>query len=347
MDQAVVACPRCGRELGLAPMPQPSSAALCPTCQTPFTISTPVERLISGQHAENTMMRPPSEIIAPNEASRSERPIPLLTRRLLRPSPTIAALSQLRVVLPSTLAYLVLLGLLGIWCAHEPVINLLLVVFGFWGPLLAGPLIIALAQLNGRSWTFRTFFAGLAWYVPLYWLQLQTLFVALPCLILPMGLLRGIVPLPLEVLFTDGVTRLVLGSLGMCAYFTRLLFALPLLLERNCRVYYAIRDSWTLTRGHFWNLFAFVLSVVLINVGCALIHPAVLLAALPVTYLLWAACYLDYTRQLGHAPNRVGVGKEGDAEEGEENVNSQAEDRITVAQDEVKDDRLKSPAGPF
>jgi hypothetical protein len=73
---------------------------------------------------------------------------------------------------------------------------------------------------------------------------------------------------------------------------------LPLMLDRIDNFYDAIHDSCALTRGHFRELFWKIALLILVNLGAAFLHPALLLLTLPGTFLIWAAAYLDSMRQL-------------------------------------------------
>lgn len=149
--------------------------------------------------------------------------------------------------------------------------------------LQAGPMVVALAQLKGRSWKFSTFFHGFKIFgqaLGLAWLQ----GVAIAGAMLP-GIIAAIVSVFLDANGNFGqpfssalgiglaVACLVAGVAAGTYVGVRLTtFALPLVIDRNFGVTEALRGSWRLTAGgRVFGLILFQVILFGITVGPMLV----------------------------------------------------------------------------
>lgn len=155
---------------------------------------------------------------------------------------------------------------------------------------------MALAQLDGRPWTFGDFFGGFQKYGSL--LVYTLLLVA--C-ILPVYALMAI-PVVLVVIGSkdDNVGMYVAAGVTavpvivLLAYIAVRVgtFGVPLILDRDCDGLEALKGSWRLTRGHVLDfILVHIVMAALMLAGVALLCVGFLFV-LPFMQLAWAAGYL-------------------------------------------------------
>jgi hypothetical protein len=160
-------------------------------------------------------------------------------------------------------------------------------------PLQAGFVIVALAQLQGRRWTFNDFFGGFQRWGTLLGNSI------LVGLILVAAAIPAVIAVVVAANADDDGTRAVaigcavLASLPVIYLSVRVsTFCVPLIIDRDCNATEAIQGSWALTRGHFWGLFGIALLLGLINLGGLLALLVGFLFTFPLTVLVSAAGYL-------------------------------------------------------
>jgi hypothetical protein len=163
--------------------------------------------------------------------------------------------------------------------------------------LSAGFVVVALAELKRRKWSFSDFFAGFR--RPLPYLGLALLIALAGGMVLGPALLLGSfllsagavrVSLALTLL---GAATLAAGHLA-CFYVVvrSCFFAMPLMADRGFGPIEALVGSWTLSRGHVLALLAISLLFALINAGGAVLLGIGLLFTLPLVVLTWTSGYL-------------------------------------------------------
>jgi uncharacterized membrane protein len=171
-------------------------------------------------------------------------------------------------------------------------------------PLQAGMIIVCLAQLKGKPWTFGDFFGGFnKWGQVIALAILQGLIIG--AAIVPgviAGIIAGVVmynamgnprggPPPEAFL---AAAPFVLFSLLLAMYLgVRLsFFAVPLLFDRNFGPIEAMTGSWKLSRGHTLGLIGVALLMGLINIAGLFLCGFGILLAIPYTTLATTAGYL-------------------------------------------------------
>jgi hypothetical protein len=127
-------------------------------------------------------------------------------------------------------------------------------------PLQAGPVIVALYQLQQRSWTFNDFFSGFNWWGPIWVVSFLSGLVSVA------SMAPGGVAILIgrefreEEMVVIGFAIMVLGYLAVLYFlFRATLFAIPLIVDRRCGAIDAMRGSWRLTSGHFLGWFGVAL----------------------------------------------------------------------------------------
>src|SRR5262249_50731847 len=141
-------------------------------------------------------------------------------------------------------------------------------------PLEAGLVIVSLAQLKGRNWSFGDFFSGFNWFGPIALKELVAVimqFVAIfPVIFLFIALaigMRGqnnLAPAAVAIMVGCGlIFWLILGYFALRIF----LFYVPLVIDRSCSTIEAFQGSWRLTAGHFWGWFGTLLLLGLAQIG--------------------------------------------------------------------------------
>jgi hypothetical protein len=186
-------------------------------------------------------------------------------------------------------------------------------VVGFVNPALnAGYVIVPLAQLKGRRWSFADFFSGFNWYASLlgnFWL---TVAIMLVCM-LPALITAGIVAVLVATtrnsdLFLIAIIVAVINYLAAIYVLLRTTcFGVQLIVDRDCGAVEAIKGSWMLSAGHFWGLLGVALLLGLMMLGGALACGIGMLFVAPLVVMSWNAGYLIIT---GNEPPRRSQGRD-------------------------------------
>jgi hypothetical protein len=191
-----------------------------------------------------------------------------------------------------------MIGYLLIYLAINIVLELIPIVGPLVGifldpPLLAGFVIVSLAQLKGRPWTFGDFFGGFHWYGQLLGNVLLVLVMTLGML-LPGAIVLGIAGAT-ESEPVIAVAALV-AFVNLCAaiyVLTRATcFCTPLIIDRGFGPVEAIKGSWIISRGHFWGLFGVQMLFVAMSLGGILLCGVGILFVAPFVVLAEIAGYL-------------------------------------------------------
>jgi hypothetical protein len=151
-------------------------------------------------------------------------------------------------------------------------------------PLEAGFVIVSLAELKGRNWSFGDFFSGFNWFGPIALVQLLIVVAAL-AIAIPAGVIAAIFMIGMQRQNNPAaVAAIVVGAILLLAlimaYFAiRLtLFSTPLIVDRNCGPIEAMQGSWRLTAGHFWGWFGVLFLLGLAQMGPMMPGLALLIA---------------------------------------------------------------------
>lgn len=169
------------------------------------------------------------------------------------------------------------------------IINLLVSV-----PLNAGFIIVALAQLKGKRWSFGDFFGGFQKFGDLLLYALLTVccFVGACLSLIPVGII-AIATQDSPVLILAVVILAVPAFLFIGYIVIRTsTFGTMLILDRNCNCLEALQGNWRMTRGHCLGLLVVYFLLGLINLGGVLLCLVGVLFTLPLTTLVPVAGYL-------------------------------------------------------
>jgi hypothetical protein len=153
--------------------------------------------------------------------------------------------------------------------------------------LNAGFVIVALAQLQGRPWTFNDFFNGFQYLGALFINGLMVGFLviltAIPAIVAGFVAAGAQEDDPARIL---GIVVAVLASLPVIYVAIRIgSFGSWLIIDRGCDGAEALQGSWILTRGHFWELLGVAVVLGLINLGGLLLLFVGFLFTYPLTVL--------------------------------------------------------------
>jgi hypothetical protein len=147
-------------------------------------------------------------------------------------------------------------------------------------PLQAGFIIVSLAQLKGRSWSFGDFFSGFNWFANIWVANFLSGLAAVACVIPGVIMLLIAIAGRNPALIVIGVVTMIVSAFGAFYVVIRLsLFANALIVDRNCSSIEALQGSWRLTDGHFWGWFGVMLLIGLMSFGALIPGYALIIIA--------------------------------------------------------------------
>jgi hypothetical protein len=201
-------------------------------------------------------------------------------------------------VLGPMIGYMVVLFLIAIALNFLWIFGLL-IRLAIQPPLMAGFTIVALMELKGRRWTFGDFFSGFNWFGAIW---VGTFFfpmlMAAGCVLPGAVMLLAVADSRNDALIYASIGVLIVGYLAAIYLMIRTtMFAIPLIVDRNCGPIEAIKGSWRLTEGHFWGWLGVSILMGLINIGGALLCCVGLLFSWPFTVLALTSAYLTVVNQ--------------------------------------------------
>jgi hypothetical protein len=209
------------------------------------------------------------------------------------------------------LPVLIVMGAIQLIPILGPLLNTVITAAVF-SPLAAGPIIVTLAQYQGREWTFADFFGGFRYWTPLFVNGLIINLIGFACA-LPaeaLNLAAGNHPTnELLDLFSGRAGRnpaqadaaltalaglcQIMGSLVVMVVTIRhFLFCQCLIVDRGCSATEAIHGSTALARGHFWGWLGTMIVVGFIGGIGVLACGFGLLFTIPYSWLLTTSGYL-------------------------------------------------------
>lgn len=162
-------------------------------------------------------------------------------------------------------------------------------------PLVAGFVVVALAQLKGKDWSFGDFFSGFQWYGPLLANNLLGGLLTLACFLPTIG---AFVAVALgggknDVLMLVAIAVGVVNYIGVIYVWLRALsFNVPLIIDRNVGPIEAIQLNWELSRGHALGIFGVLFLIGLIGMVGAFACGIGLLFTMPLCVMTYNAGYL-------------------------------------------------------
>src|SRR5262249_55255037 len=166
--------------------------------------------------------------------------------------------------------FFVISGLMGLVPGIGPLAQMVLNA-----PLQAGFIIVSLAQLKGRTWTFGDFFSGFNWFANLWVANFLAGLAAAGAMIpgviffvimmVGSGAGRGGPNPALIVLAVTGMVVCVCAAIYLSIRLS--LFANALIVDRNCNSIEALQGSWRLTAGHFWGWLGVMILIGLMSFG--------------------------------------------------------------------------------
>jgi hypothetical protein len=219
-------------------------------------------------------------------------------------------------------------GAIGFVLSLIPIVGSLLtnvISAAVMAPLWYGLVVIALAQLRGRPWTFGDLFGGFRYWGPIF---TYTLIV---------GVLTWICTLPANICFylagsTDQIEAMLqgkpppapdptlnllgqlfnLGGLAIILIVSVRYFVLCpyFIIDRNYGALDAIKANAALTRGHFFGWLGIALLFGLIGAAGAVVCCIGILFTIPLYYCLMTSAYLEATASrpnLDLLPDRPGA----------------------------------------
>jgi hypothetical protein len=330
MPIEIVICPHCHVRLRQVPDLVAGTPVTCPRCRTEFVLdgtgqlpspSQPAGEPFLGRAITEEPIPPallPSPIDSdapafdpmPDDFRLAEcHDVPLSGNHVLNVSEwTNLAAAHIHKMFFSTFGFLLLMCVkvvLAYWllCLGP----LALVVF--LPALLAGPLVVSLAELRGQRWKLDDFYGAIPYFFSLFSLHLVLGLVAGGYLLFAVTLVSHLEELDDPLLLVAGQGSLLgCGIALVCVLLRAYFFAVPLIVDRGWDAVAAIRGSWQLTRGHTLGMVGVGLLLAILNWFGLMTVGLGLLLTVPLTYLTVAAGYLCTIRQLGTA--RVGVERE-------------------------------------
>jgi hypothetical protein len=168
-------------------------------------------------------------------------------------------------------------------------------------PWQGGLTVIALALVRGDRWHLSAQLAGFRWWLALCILHLLLFLIAAALLALPAWI---VLEDSSEESRAVGLGLGLVGGGGLIYFAVRgFFFAVPLIVDRDYNAWQAIKGSWTLSRGHFWQLFIPCTALLCINGFTVALFFLPLVVTLPYTFLVATAGYVHSLRDLSrHTP---------------------------------------------
>jgi hypothetical protein len=159
--------------------------------------------------------------------------------------------------------------------------------------LQAGYVVVCLAQLKGKPWSFGDFFSGFQRYGALIGNFFITFGIVFGFLLLNIIVLAVARAGPAHGFLPLAIVFMVLTSFA-CAYvlLRATCFNVWLIIDRGCGPFEAIQGSWTISRDHFWGLFGSLLVVWIVGGIGVLLCGIGVLFTWPLYFLAKTAGYL-------------------------------------------------------
>jgi hypothetical protein len=296
-----VKCPACATVLTASPEGSVQSSAAVPPSRESIAprrrpAPPPEEEEVEPQVRRRRPAPPPEEEYEeespPEEEDEEEAPRP---RKRLSSNYSISAGEWFEYakihyssVLGPMIGYMLIFGLIfGI-----PYLGgLLQLIIG--PPLQAGFVIVSLAQLKGKRWSFGDFFSGFNWYGPLMGNFYLQILIAIGCMLPSLILLAVAAISKSDTMMQIVVIFAVVNELALIYVAIRTnCFGIQLIVDRNYGPIDAIKGSWTLSQGHSLGLFGMSLLLVLIVFAGVLACCIGVLFTAPFAVMAYNAGYL-------------------------------------------------------